>query len=152
MDKKKGTEVRMKQLSDFKDEKGIEIAADVLSVIRDILSDEKNREQRSEKRPAKMFSVFMKNSPEKMKEIFAILSEIEPEEYVCDGAEAMTNMLILANDPVMMTLFFSQSQSAEEKISGSGLENTEAQGQYYLPSFIKAGAANGTPIAGGQYA
>lgn len=23
---------------------------------------------------------------------------------------------------------------------------------YYLPSFIKAGAANGTPIAGGQYA
>lgn len=129
MDKKKETQIRMKQLSDFKDERGIEIAADVLSVILDILSDEKNRAQRSENRPAKMFSVFMKNSPEKMKEIFAILSEIDPKEYACDGAEAMTNMLILANDPVMMTLFFSQSQSSEEKTSGSGSENTEVHGQ-----------------------
>ena len=129
MENKKEPEIRMKKLSDFKDEKGIEKAADVLAVILEIISDEKNREHKNEKRPFKMFSYFMKNSPEKMKEIFAILSEIDPAEYACDGAEAMTNILILANDPVMMTLFFSQSQSTEEKTSGSGSENTEAQEQ-----------------------
>lgn len=129
MEQKKDSGIRMKKLSDFKDEKGIEIAADVLSVILEILSDEKNRAQKNEKRPVKMFSAFMKNTPEKMKEIFAILSEIDPAEYACDGAEAMTNMLILANDPVMMTLFFSQSQSSEGKTSGSGLGNTEAPAQ-----------------------
>lgn len=129
MENKKEHEIRMKKLSDFKDEKGIEKAADVLAVILEIISDEKNREHKNEKRPFKMFSYFMKNSPEKMKEIFAILSEIDPAEYTCDGAEAMTNILIMANDPVMMTLFFSQSQSTEEKTSGSGSENIEAPEQ-----------------------
>ena len=119
-------EIRMKKLSDFKGEKGIEIAADVLEVIFDILSNKKNMEQKSEENPIKMFSSFMKNSPKSMKKIFAILSEIDPSEYDCDGAEAMTNMLLLANDPVLLGLFISPGQSAEEESSGSGSENTTA--------------------------
>lgn len=120
------TKIRMKKLSDFKGEKGIEVAADVLEVCLDILADKKNMEQKNEKQPIKMFSSFMKNSPENMKKIFAILSEIDPAEYDCDGAEAMTNMLLLANDPIMLGLFLSPSQSAEGENSGSGSENTTA--------------------------
>lgn len=116
--------IRMKKLSDFKGEKGIEVAADVLEVCLDILADKKNMEQKNEKQPIKMFSSFMKNSPENMKKIFAILSEIDPAEYDCDGAEAMTNMLLLANDPIMLGLFLSPGQSAEGENSGSGSENT----------------------------
>ena len=115
----------MKKLSDFKDEKGIEIASDVLSVIMEMLADERNRAQQGEKNRFKMFTAFMRNTPDKMKEIFAILSEQGAKTYHCDGAEAMTNMMILANDPIILGLFLSQSQTGDAKSSGSAVENTE---------------------------
>lgn len=114
----------MKKLSDFKDEKGIEIASDVLSVIMEMLADDRNRAQQGEKNRFKMFSAFMKNTPDKMKEIFAILSEEDVKSYHCDGAEAMTNLLIMANDPIILGLFISQSQTGDAKSSGSASENT----------------------------
>ena len=115
----------MKKLSDFKDEKGIEIASDVLSVIMEMLADERNRTQQGEKNRFKMFTAFMRNTPEKMMEIFAILSEQDVKNYHCDGAEAMTNTLILANDPIILGLFLSQSQMGDAKSSGSVSESTE---------------------------
>lgn len=115
----------MRKLSDFKDGKGIEIAAKVLAVIMDILSDQRNLAQKNETNAVKMFSSFMENSPEKMKEIFAILSEADPMKYHCDGAEALTNMLLLANDPVIISLFTSQSQRRDATSSGSAAESTE---------------------------
>ena len=115
----------MKKLSDFKDEKGIEIAAKVLSVIMDILANKKNEKQTESKTPLAMFSAFMENSPSEMKRIFAILSEDESGEYTCNGAEAMTNMLILANDPILVGLFISQSRTGGATSSGSASENTE---------------------------
>lgn len=114
----------MKKLSDFKDEKGIEIASEVLSVIMEMLADERNRAQNGEKNRFKMFTAFMKNSPDKMKEIFAILSEKDAKSYHCDGADAMTNMMILANDPIILGLFLSQSQKGDAKSSGSVSEST----------------------------
>lgn len=116
----------MKKLSDFKDGKGIEIASRVLAVIMDILSDQRNMAQKGESNPVKMFSAFMENSPEKMKDIFAILSETDPKEYHCNGAEALTNMLLLANDPVIISLFTSQSQMRDATSSGSAAESTGA--------------------------
>lgn len=113
----------MKKLSDFKDGKGIEIAARVLAVIMDILSDQRNLAQKGERNAVKMFSAFMENSPEKMKDIFAILSEVDPKDYHCNGAEALTNMLLLANDPVIISLFTSQSQMRDATSSGSATEN-----------------------------
>ena len=115
----------MKKLSDFKDEKGIVIASDVLSVIMEMLADERNGAQQGEKNRFKMFTAFMRNTPEKMREIFAILSEEDVKSYHCDGAEAMTNMMILANDPIILGLFLSQSQTGDAKSSGSASENTE---------------------------
>lgn len=115
----------MKKLSDFKDEKGIEIASEVLSVIMEMLADERNRKQEGEKNKFKMFSAFMKNTPDKMKEIFAILSEEDVKSYHCNGAEAMTNLLIMANDPIILGLFLSQSQTGDATSSGSASENIE---------------------------
>jgi hypothetical protein len=115
----------MRKLSDFKDEKGIQIAAEVLAIIMDILANKKNAEQAGAKTPLAMFSAFMKNSPKEMKKIFAILSEKEEAEYTCDGAEAMTNMLILANDSILVNLFISQGRTGDAKSSGSASENTE---------------------------
>lgn len=116
----------MKKLSDFKDGKGIEIAARVLAVVMDILSDQRNLAMKGETNAVKMFSAFMENSPDKMKDIFAILSEKEPAEYHCDGAEALANMLLLANDPIIISLFTSQSQTRDATSSGSAAESAGA--------------------------
>lgn len=115
----------MKRLSDFKNEKGIEIASKVLSVIFTMMENQRNMSVSKEKNPVKMFTTFMANSPKEMKKIFAILSEKEEGEYRCDGAEAMTNMLLLANDPIIVGLFISQGQTGVAKSSASVSENTE---------------------------
>ena len=115
----------MKKLSDFKDAQGIVIASKILSVIMDILADKRNMAMSGETNVVKMFTAFMGNSPEKMCEIFAILSEKDAREYHCDGAEAMANMLILANDPILVSLFTWQSQTGDANSSGSVSENTE---------------------------
>jgi CHASE3 domain sensor protein len=117
----------MKKLSDFKDAAGIVVASKVLAVIMDMLSDKKNFELKGEENVVKMFTAFMANSPDKMREIFAILSEKDVSDYHCDGAEAMANMLMLANDPIVVGLFTLQSQMGDAISSGSVSENTEAQ-------------------------
>lgn len=119
----------MKKLSDFKDENGIAIAGEVLSVIMEMLTDEKNRTQQKEKNRFKMFTAFMRNTPDKMREIFAILSEQNVEDYHCDGAEAMSNMTLLVNDPIILSLFLLQSQTEDAKLSGSAADSTKEQEQ-----------------------
>jgi hypothetical protein len=114
----------MKKLSDFKDERGIEIAAEVLGVIMEILADQRNKEAEQETVPIRMFTTFLKNSPAQMRRIFAILSEEKPEAYHCDGSQAMMNMMLLANDPVLISLFISQGQTRGATSSGSASENT----------------------------
>ena len=115
----------MKKLSDFEDARGIEVASKVLAVIMDILSDKRNLALNGETNAVKMFTAFMANSPDKMKEIFAILSEKDVREYHCNGAEAMANMLLLANDPIIVGLFTLQSQKGDAISSGSASESTE---------------------------
>ena len=115
----------MKKLSDFKDEKGIEVASSVLAVIMDILTDERNLAMRGETNAIKMFTTFMANSPDKMRRIFAILSETDEKKYHCNGAEAMANMLLLANDPIIVGLFTLQGQKGDAISSGSVSESTE---------------------------
>lgn len=114
----------MKKLSDFKGDQGIAVAAEVFGLILEIVSDPKNAAHKGSS-PFAMFTAFMKNAPDKMRQIFAVLSEKDPEKYSCDGAEAMMNMAILANDPIMVQLFISQGQRAAGKASGSASESTE---------------------------
>ena len=115
----------MKKLSDFKDSQGIVVASKVLAVIMEMLSDSRNLALKDEKNAIKMFTAFMANSPDKMREIFAILSEQDVGNYHCNGAEAMTNMLLLANDPIVVGLFTLQSQKGDAISSGSVSESTE---------------------------
>jgi hypothetical protein len=114
----------MKKLSDFKGVDGIVIGAKVLEVIMEMLQDQRNMSLKDEPSTIKMFTGIMENSPDKMMKIFAILSEKEPAEYECDGAEAMTNMLLLANDPVIISLFTSQGRKRDAIASGSATESS----------------------------
>lgn len=115
----------MKKLSDFSGEKGIRVASQVLSRIMRVLGNAKNLDMKGERNAVIMFTAFMENSPKEMQEIFAILSEKDPDEYECDAAEAMMNMLILANDPIIVQLFSSQRQKGDATSSGSASGNTK---------------------------
>ena len=113
----------MKKLSDFKGVEGVVIGAQVLGVVMEMMTDQRNMAQKDETSTLKMFTAFMQNSPDKMMEIFAILSEVDPADYTCDGAQAMTNMLVLANDPIFISLFTSQGRKRDATASGSATES-----------------------------
>lgn len=116
----------MKRLQDFKGSEAIVTAARVLGVMIEVLKHPKNAEMKGEQNGVIMFTTFMQNTPEKMMEIFAILSEKDPAEYTCDGTEALLNMMVLANDPIIMSLFIAQGQKRDATSSGSASANTEA--------------------------
>ena len=115
----------IKKLSDFKDAKAIEVAANVLSVIGEMFANSENLKQKNAKSTMEMFSAFMANSPECMRKIFAILSDEDPKTYKCYGSQAIMNMMVLVNDPIIVSLFTSQSQTGDATSSGSASENTE---------------------------
>ena len=115
----------MKQLSEFKDNRGIEVAAEILGIILEMQQNEKNAAAHKEKTPVKMFSTLMKNSPDEMRQIFALLSEEDTADFHCNGAEALTDMLIMANDPIIVSLFMLPGQTGDATSSASHSENTE---------------------------
>lgn len=116
----------MKKLSDFSGREGIIVASKLTGIIMTILANKKNSALHGETNALKLFTAFTENNPDEMMEIFAILSGKAPGEYTCDGAEAMTNLLTLAGDPLIVGLFISQRQTGDATSSASLSENTEA--------------------------
>lgn len=117
----------MKKLSDFKDEKAMSVVADLMEPIMDIVGNENNKNAAKSKDGIAMFKGFFKNSPRSMMDIFAVLSEIDPAEYHCDGVEVLQNIMQLASDEKMISLFTSQSQMGDATSSGDASENTGVQ-------------------------
>lgn len=115
----------MKQLKEFEGAKGIVIASRVLTIMIDLLKDPRNYAMNGETDRMKIFGTFMENSPDQMMRLFAILSEENPETFTCNAQDAMINMMKLANDPVMMSLFISQGRRGDAKSSVSASGNTE---------------------------
>ncbi len=114
----------MKKLSDFKGVDALVTAAKVMGVLVRILSQEENKDAKADN-VAKLFWQFAENTPQEMMEIFAILSEKDPETYACDGAEALANLKDLANDPAIAGLFLSQRQTGDATSSGAASANTK---------------------------
>lgn len=110
----------MKKLSDFKDEQGAVIVARLLPPIFEIVQNAAN-EKAKNKAPIEFVSAMLENSPRATMTIFAILSEVEPDEYHTNGAEVLGNVLKLANDEDLMGLFGLQRQTKTS--SGSASES-----------------------------
>lgn len=115
----------MKKLSDFKGRDGIIVASKLTGIIMTILANKVNHDLKNETNPLKLFTAFTENNPDEMMEIFAILCEKDPKNYNPDGSEAMTNLLMLAADPLIVGLFISQGQMGDATSSASPSENTE---------------------------
>ena len=112
------------RLSDFKDEKGVEVVAKLLLPIANIASNAKNAES-LEKGGIAFASALLLNNAKDVMAMFAILNDKEPEEYHCDGATVLVDTFNMITDPPLMALFGLQSKTAPS--SGSASENTEGQ-------------------------
>lgn len=107
----------MKKLSEFEGVEGVEKAAEVMEEITEISANEKNTVDNNDSL-IKMYTMFMKNNPRNMMNIFAILSDEDPKEYTCNGAEAVQNMYFLISDRLVNTLFISQVRKTGATSSG----------------------------------
>lgn len=106
------------KLSDFKDEKAVEVVAKLLVPIMSIASNKEN-EKAKDKGGIAFASALLQNNKKDILAIFAILNEKEPEEYHCDAAKVLLDTFTLISDPALMSLFGLQRQTVASSGSAS---------------------------------
>lgn len=111
------------RLSDFKDERAIEVVADLLVPIGKIASNKENAKAKG-KSMLEFAAAMLRNNKREVMDMMAILSDVDPAEYHCNAASVMVGVLDMFNDPELMQLFGLQSKT--QASSGSASANTEA--------------------------
>lgn len=111
------------RLSEFKDEKGIEVVAKLLIPIGKIATNTKNAESRNGSK-LDFAAALLQNNPGEVKDMLAILADKDPAEYHCTAATVLMDVFNMVSDPELMMLFGLQRQTTAS--SGSASENTEA--------------------------
>lgn len=106
------------RLSDFKDEKAIEIVAKLLVPIGNIAGNAKNVKAKEEGKLA-FASALLQNNAKDVMAMFAILNEKDPADYHCDAASVLVETLDMMNDPALMALFGLQGQTQGSSGSAS---------------------------------
>ncbi len=98
------------RLSEFKDEKGIEVVAKLLVPIGKIATNAKNASAKNGSR-LDFAAALLQNNPGEVKDMLAILDDKEPAEYHCTAATVLLDVFNMISDPELMTLFGLQSQN-----------------------------------------
>lgn len=111
------------KLSDFKDEKAIQVVADLLVPISKIVANKSTKDAK-DSGVAAFASALLANNKREVMDMLAILNDVPPEDYHCTAASVMVDVLNMLNDPELMQLFGLSRQT--EASSGSASENTEA--------------------------
>lgn len=113
------------RLSDFKDEKAIEVVAKLLRPVCLIVANPANEKAKGSDKLT-FASTMLQNNPKEVMHILAILSDTEPEQYHCTGATAFVGLVEVLSDPEVMQLFGLQSKTEGQACSGARSENTTA--------------------------
>lgn len=127
----------MRKLSDYKGEEAIDLLADIIEPMALILADKSIRamvENKDEKVPIiKLVKPLLKSHKKELIEILARVAEMPVEEYekTISVFTLPIQVMDLINDPMVQSLFTSQSQTAVTSLTsfGSVTENTEAEGK-----------------------
>lgn len=106
------------KLSDFKDEKGVEVVAKLLVPIGNIAMNPKNADAKDKGNFA-FVSALLQNNKRDVMDMFAILNDVEPGEYHCDGATVLVDTFNMITDPPLLSLFGLQRQTAASSTSAS---------------------------------
>lgn len=111
------------RLSEFKDEKAIEVVAKLLEPISEIAANAKNAQGKG-KNVAAFASALLQNNPKEVLAMLAILDGQDPAGYHCTAASVFADVFDMLNDPELMQLFGLRSGNTAS--SGSASENIEA--------------------------
>lgn len=118
------------KLSEIKGEKALDVLADLIEPVANIMADGKVEKIYNSDQPRlKLVKHILKHNKKEVIEILAILEGEKPKEY----AEKITvttlpmKLLELINDQDLIAVFRSQGQNTEETSSGSVMESTEVE-------------------------
>jgi hypothetical protein len=117
------------KLSDYKDEKALDLLAELIEPATEILSDTEIRNAATGSTKAAAVSIAIKKHKSAVMTILAALDGVPVEEYHCSVLTLPLKLLEILNDKETMQLFRYAGQTAEQTASGSRTENTEATEQ-----------------------
>lgn len=115
------------RLSEFKDEKAVEVVAKLLVPIGNIAADKEMANARKNSRHMGEFaSLLLQRHTQDVMAMLAVLNDREPSDYHCTAATVLMDTFNMLSDPELMALFGLQRQTSAS--SGSASETTEARG------------------------
>lgn len=120
------------KLSEYKNEDALELLADILDPLSDIMTDEEFKrilqEESTKKSINKMAIIqyLLKNQSKQIIRILAIIDGTPVEDFEVNILSLTQKLLDVFNDKEMVDFFKSQGQMLAGETSGSVTENTEA--------------------------
>lgn len=111
------------KLSEFRDEKAIDVVAKLLVPIANIAGNSANAAMKG-KSLMEFASAMLRNNPRDVMAMLAILDDKEPEDYHCSAASVLVDLVNMLGDEELLQLFGAQRQTRAS--SGSASETTEA--------------------------
>lgn len=114
------------KLSEFKDEKAVEVVARLLVPIGNIVRNRDNAKARGGTN-LEFASAMLENNPTDVKNMLAILNDVDPSEYHCTAASVIFDVLSVFADEDLMQLFGLQgrTKTSSTSASESGAESEE---------------------------
>ena len=112
------------KLSEYHGEAALDILADLIEPVGEIMSDKEIGEVFKKNR-FKAIGLAIKNHKKAVMQIMAVLDGVPVDEYKCNVFTLPAKILELLNDPELIQLFTYQGQTGDANSSGSASENTE---------------------------
>ncbi len=112
------------KLSEYKGEAALDILADLIGPVGEIMSDKEIGKVFKENR-FKAIGLAIKNHKKAVIQILATMDGVPAEEYKCNVFTLPVKILELLNDPDLVQLFTYQGQMGGASSSGSASENIE---------------------------
>lgn len=118
------------KLSDWKGEEAIDLLADLLDPVMQIVTDKELKEKREAKATrGELLKTALKGHKKEIITILALINGEDPEEYEPSLIELPGMVMEMLNDEALMKLFQSQDQTSPEESSGPVTGNTEEDDQ-----------------------
>lgn len=112
------------KLSEYHGEAALDILADLIEPVGEIVSDKEIGEVFKKNR-FKAIGLAVKNHKKSVIQIMATMDGVPVEEYKCNVFTLPVKILEILNDPALVQLFTYQGQTGDANSSGSASENIE---------------------------
>ena len=110
------------KLSEYQGEAALDILADLIEPVGEIMTDKEIGEVFKKNR-LKAIALAIKNHKKAVIQIMATMDGVPVEEYKCNVLTLPVKILEILNDPALVQLFTYQGQTGGAKSSGSVSEN-----------------------------